>query len=676
MRCVRTWMLVLCVVCGFGSGATAYTVVSASHDVRVDCGSNGTDVPTDWYFPVPNPNLGLVWVQHGFSRTNNQYVDLSTKLAAEGYVVFATSLAPGNIGCAMNNAGFLSDMARLFPDLGNPGVGLLASAQAAAQSIGVALTALPPTFAFTGHSAGGGSIAHVARKLVEDHAATAQSLTGLVFLDPVEGVGTTLIADALPGLSAKKLYTVSSPPYTCNSNANGTVALTNQPRPFVGVRLTSGSHCDAEGSSTNSLCTLFCGTSQQSNVDTLQTLVRGWIADLFALGFTPNWYPSGAYYDARLAENRILTLPQNNNCGNGALNPGEQCDDGGRVNGDCCNAICAGEPTTQSCTDDGNPCTTDACSGAGSCVHSPGNANVVCRASAGGCDIAERCTGASGACPADGIAAAGATCRAAVSACGVAEVCDGSGSSCPSDAFGNVGVVCRAAATACDIAEVCDGTGPQCPPDVTGPDADADGACDADDNCPATANPTQADGDGDGDGDECDPCTGTATITSGKLVIGKLNTPPGDDKLSFKGTLSLPFPFVPNLSPTANGARVLLQDGAGVTVIDAAIPPGPYDALTRTGWRGSSTKWSYQSPVGVLGLTKVQVGLDVARPGTVKLKIAGRGGAYPVLVLPAVLTVVLDPPTATSGQCGVTAFAGPLPPVCALNGSGATLLCK
>ena len=38
------------------------------------------------------------------------------------------------------------------------------------------------------------------------------------------------------------------------------------------------------------------------------------------------------------------------------------------------------------------------------------------------------------------------------------------------------------------------------------PDADGDGVCDADDNCPVDPNPGQADGDGDGVGDACDLC--------------------------------------------------------------------------------------------------------------------------------------------------------------------------
>lgn len=59
-------------------------------------------------------------------------------------------------------------------------------------------------------------------------------------------------------------------------------------------------------------------------------------------------------------------------CGNGTLDPGEQCDDGNRENGDCCGADCTFEPI-----------------------------GTVCRAASGPCDVPESCTGASGSCPAD-----------------------------------------------------------------------------------------------------------------------------------------------------------------------------------------------------------------------------------------------------------------------------------
>ena len=50
-----------------------------------------------------------------------------------------------------------------------------------------------------------------------------------------------------------------------------------------------------------------------------------------------------------------------------------------------------------------------------------------------------------------------------------------------------------------------------------GPDGDADGICNAGDNCPAVANPSQADGDGDGEGDACEPPTISVTLSPSTL---------------------------------------------------------------------------------------------------------------------------------------------------------------
>jgi cysteine-rich repeat protein len=58
-------------------------------------------------------------------------------------------------------------------------------------------------------------------------------------------------------------------------------------------------------------------------------------------------------------------------CGNGVVDPGEQCDDGNQVNGDCCSSLCLSEPAGNACADDLNPCTGDICDGTGHCTHPP-----------------------------------------------------------------------------------------------------------------------------------------------------------------------------------------------------------------------------------------------------------------------------------------------------------------
>ena len=54
-------------------------------------------------------------------------------------------------------------------------------------------------------------------------------------------------------------------------------------------------------------------------------------------------------------------------CGNGVLEPGEQCDDHNNIAGDCCSPTCTFEPAGSPC-EDGNVCTTNStCDGAGVC---------------------------------------------------------------------------------------------------------------------------------------------------------------------------------------------------------------------------------------------------------------------------------------------------------------------
>jgi hypothetical protein len=58
-------------------------------------------------------------------------------------------------------------------------------------------------------------------------------------------------------------------------------------------------------------------------------------------------------------------------CGNGVVEPGEDCDDGPANGqpGDCCTASCLFQPAGTACLEDGDLCTLDACDGAGTCAH-------------------------------------------------------------------------------------------------------------------------------------------------------------------------------------------------------------------------------------------------------------------------------------------------------------------
>jgi cysteine-rich repeat protein len=70
-------------------------------------------------------------------------------------------------------------------------------------------------------------------------------------------------------------------------------------------------------------------------------------------------------------------------CGNGVIDPDEDCDDGNTVSGDCCSASCHFEAIENTCADDGDPCTRDHCDGAGTCVHQGCDGCLTCDPVAG-----------------------------------------------------------------------------------------------------------------------------------------------------------------------------------------------------------------------------------------------------------------------------------------------------
>ncbi|HEV7733931.1 MAG TPA: hypothetical protein VGR62_17305 [Candidatus Binatia bacterium] len=55
-------------------------------------------------------------------------------------------------------------------------------------------------------------------------------------------------------------------------------------------------------------------------------------------------------------------------CGNGALDAGEECDDGDALGDDCCDANCRWAFAGTACNADGNACTIDACDGGAACA--------------------------------------------------------------------------------------------------------------------------------------------------------------------------------------------------------------------------------------------------------------------------------------------------------------------
>jgi cysteine-rich repeat protein len=60
----------------------------------------------------------------------------------------------------------------------------------------------------------------------------------------------------------------------------------------------------------------------------------------------------------------IVSLLLDGTCGDGIVDPGEECDDGNGKNGDCCSATCGFELAESPC---GRGCDGKRCDGLGSC---------------------------------------------------------------------------------------------------------------------------------------------------------------------------------------------------------------------------------------------------------------------------------------------------------------------
>ena len=213
----------------------------------------------------------------------------------------------------------------------------------------------------------------------------------------------------------------------------------------------------------------------------------------------------------------------------------------------------------------------------------------------------------------------------------------------------------------------------------TSVDGDGDGWADDQDNCPSTRNPTQEDSDDDGEGDACEPAT-CAAVGKPKVIVKKLDAGPGEQKLVFKGEMILAHPFAPAWDPFSSGAEVLLADAAGDTLLEAAIPPGAFDPVTKAGWKSNKaeTNFLWSSKTGVAGVFKVKLKIgDKKEPGKVKFVVLAKSASLPLLSEDLPLAGQLSVGTPANGQCGLVEFL-PVPnrPFCALNGKGNAISCR
>ncbi len=151
---------------------------------------------------------------------------------------------------------------------------------------------------------------------------------------------------------------------------------------------------------------------------------------------------------------------------------------------------------------------------------------------------------------------------------------------------------------------------------------------------------------------------GSDTVVRPRLTIRGLDTPPGDDKLRLSGRVTLAHPFDPPLDPVAHGAGLTIVDTNGTSLVNLVLPAGAYDPSTRIGWRlrRSGVAWTYvdrrESPTA--GINRVVLkDRSERQPGRVDFLVKGTSASLDLdgSKLPIRATLIIDQPTAESGQC-------------------------
>jgi hypothetical protein len=182
------------------------------------------------------------------------------------------------------------------------------------------------------------------------------------------------------------------------------------------------------------------------------------------------------------------------------------------------------------------------------------------------------------------------------------------------------------------------------------------------------------DADGDDVCDAVDECNGGVPMTGAKLRVRKILEPAGSQHVKMKASMNVA--TIPAIDPLTKGLRIVARDAGGLVLIDVTVPPGEWSPVDRRGWRriGGGETWGYSDREGTVDGIK-QVLVRHRGGGSLKVSIFGQDGPFaPPVELPVTVTLVVDSPMATTGQCGVVTFDGT--PGCFYLNQGNKLVCR
>lgn len=406
-----------------------------------------------------------------------------------------------------------------------------------------------------------------------------------------------------------------------------------------------------------------------------------------AVDFTPSTTETGYVFVKRVSGYGAWTLSANAAalCGNGAVNAGEQCDDGNTSDGDCCSSTCQYEAATSSCSD-GNLCTqTDACNGTGTCVGS----NPVTCTPLDQCHLAGTCNPGSGTCS-NPSKPDGSACNDG-NACSVADQCQ-SGSCLGAPACGD-GTVQGGCGEQCDDMNVANGDGcsstcqlePTPTPTATPTPTNTNVTPTPTPTATVTATPTPACGNGTPEGaEQCDdgnvangdgcsatcqlePCGPSPFVGCRQPAVGQKaslqltdKVPDSSDKLQWKWSKGAVSPLADFGDPTTTSDyQLCIYDGAPGPRASAHIPAGGLCG-TKPCWSAKPTGFVYKNKA----LTPDGIGQVVLKAGTTagvaKIAVKGQGTDLPMpALLPLASPITVQLINRENGICWEAVYSTP-----------------
>ncbi len=251
-------------------------------DVIATEGSYDTDTDCALDYTVYEPNgtipAGVVFLAHGFVRSQAQMEGWATQLSSWGLIVVTPNLCHSS-AFDVNPEENAADMIELAGHLGYTGV------------------------VWVGHSAGG-----LAALLA---GAADPSASAVLGLDPVEAFGadSSSVGASLTVPAAFFLGESSA----CNASNSGRVPYEAAPD-HVGWRVTEADHCDFE-SPTDGLCTFACtGTNEDFSDSDIQETLGGLMTSwaMLSLGLDPgaaSWWQSGGTWNDSLQASGAISAP-------------------------------------------------------------------------------------------------------------------------------------------------------------------------------------------------------------------------------------------------------------------------------------------------------------------------------------------------------------------------------